>query len=92
MVVVDDDDQGVRVAVVPDLFERLQDIDGVEDVVEEDVVERFAKFEFFGIALREEKLRELLSCDLDHRLAKLNADAITWFHRIEQMAGLAADL
>ena len=50
MIVINDDKARVFRTVGADALEGREDIDGVEDVVEEDVVELFVEIEGFGIA------------------------------------------
>src|SRR6266487_3218966 len=91
MIVVDHDDQRVGSAVLTDAFECTKNVYGIEDVIEKNVVERFIQLEFFRIAHHETQVRVLALRDFDHGATDLYPDAIGWFERSEEVAGLAAD-
>src|SRR6266571_2468246 len=92
MIVVDHDDQRVGSAVLTDAFECTKNVYGIEDVIEKNVVERFIQLEFFRIAHHETQVRVLALRDFHHGATDLYPNAIGWFERSEEMAGLAADV
>ena len=91
MIVVDHDDQRVGSAVLTDAFKCTKNVYGIEDVIEKNVVERFIQLEFFRIAHHETQVRVPALRDFHHGAADFYSDAIGWFERSEEVAGLAAD-
>src|SRR6266496_3918431 len=91
MIVVDYDDQRVRSAVLTEAFKCTKNVYGIEDVIEKNVVERFIQLEFFRIAHHETQVRVLALRDFHHDATDLYPDAIGWFERSEEVAGLAAE-
>src|SRR5262249_24586430 len=92
VVVVDNDDLRVRCAMATHALEGAQDVDGVEDMVENDVVKGFAEIESFGIAGEEMEVRMVAPRDFDHRLADFDAETVGGSQRGKQCTCLAANL
>src|SRR5215471_15256101 len=90
MIVVDDDDQRFGGAMLADAFEGVEDVHGVENVVENDVVELFVELEIFGITLQEMQIGMLGGGVIDHHLADLDANSKFRHDGSEKMAGFAA--
>src|SRR5713101_5021029 len=91
MIVVDHDDQRVGSAVLTDAFKCTKNVYGIEDVIEKNVVERFIQLEFLRITHHETQVRVLALRDFHHGATDLYPNAIGWFERSEEMAGLAAN-
>ena len=90
LVVIDDDELECSACNVRRMrSKRSQDIDGVEDVVEKDVIERFVKIEFFGVTLKEMQFRMVHLRARDHGVADLGPHSVSRFRAGQVVPGLA---
>jgi hypothetical protein len=76
-----------HVAVRSNAFDGAQDINGIEDVVKGDVVERFTQVEIFGISHKKMKFWVFCARAGDHHIADL--DAYSGSVHAKKISGLA---
>ena len=77
--------------MLTEAFKCAKNVYGIEDVIEKNVVERFIQLECFRIAHHETQVRVPALRDFHHGATDLYPNAIGWFERSEEMAGLAAN-
>src|ERR1700743_831929 len=73
-------------------LQRPQDVDGVENVIEDDVIERLVQFQRLEIALHKIEFGMVLTRARDHLVADFHADAVRGANRSQHVPGLATQL
>src|SRR5579864_7748183 len=88
MTVVNDYDPRLGCAVPLDALQCAKNVDGIKNVVEQNVIESFVQLEVFRITLNKMQIGMLAACVFDHRIADFNANPIRWPDRSKKVAGL----
>src|SRR5271165_7010266 len=78
-------------AGAPRALQRRQNVNGVEDVAENDVVESLVQVQVFRVGGKKVKLRIIALRHLDQPLADFDSHSVGWLDRSQQVSGLAAN-
>ena len=89
MAMVDHHDPGLGRAVALDAFECAKNVDGIKDVVKQDVVESFVQLEVFGVTLNKMQIGMLAARILNHGIADFNTHTKLWPDGSKKVAGFA---
>ena len=90
-VVVADNQPRVVMADAARPLQRRQNVDGVEEMADDDVIEGLVEVEVFRVGRQEVKLRIILFRQLDQPVADFDSHSVGRLNRSQQVSGLAAD-